>query len=204
MLLVLSIAAPLAFVSDSALQKLRQNHGEQAYQRGLALNRLVVQLRDEDVNVQLREVNRFFNQFPYASDMDRWGVEDYWQTPLEFLGTHAGDCEDYVISKYFVLRHLGIDDDKLFLTYVRAKDVNEAHMVLGYYETQRSVPLILDNYNPRILPANERNDLQPVYSFNAQSLFTARAAGLGQRLPSDRVRNSRWDGLLQDMKENKR
>ena len=27
--------------------------------------------------------------------------KDYWATRMEFVGKGAGDCEDYVIAKYF-------------------------------------------------------------------------------------------------------
>ena len=39
--------------------------------------------------------------------------KDYWATPIEFMGTGAGDCEDYAIAKYFSLINLGIPEDKL-------------------------------------------------------------------------------------------
>jgi predicted transglutaminase-like cysteine proteinase len=190
------------FVEESMLEQLHTTYGNAAKRRGLLLNRLITTLRNADVATQLREVNRFFNQFPYASDKALWGTEDYWQTPWEFLGRNGGDCEDYVISKYFVLRELGIADSKLYLTYVKAIRKNIAHMVLSYFETPETVPVVLDNYNPRILPATERNDLIPVYSFNAESLFVAKSAGLGQALPADKYRNSHWERLLKNLKRN--
>jgi len=33
------------------------------------------------------------------------------------------------------------------------------------------MPLVLDNINKRILPANQRKDLKPVYSFNGEGLW---------------------------------
>ena len=143
------------------------------------------------------EVNRFFNQFSYKDDIKLWGEEDYWATPEEFIGKNGGDCEDYVVAKYFVLRSLGVGDQHLYLTYVKAVKENRAHMVLSYFATPESTPLILDNYNPRVLPANERRDLLPVYSFNAKSLFLTNAsAGLGQSLPTDKIKNNKWQKLL--------
>ena len=197
---VWQLAAPL--LSDKMLTHLKNTYSEQAYQRGLAANRLIEDLADNDILTQLREVNRFFNQFEYREDHVHWGEEDYWATPGEFLGTHHGDCEDFVIAKYFSLRKLGVPDDRLYLTYVKALNQNVAHMVLSYFETPGSIPLILDNYNPQILTADKRQDLLPVYSFNAKSLFLTNAsAGLGQSLPTNKIKNSKWKKLLQDVQQ---
>ena len=57
---------------------------------------------------KLEQVNRFFNQTPFVSDMEHWGKEDYWATPIEMLATSGGDCEDFAISKYFTLLQLGV------------------------------------------------------------------------------------------------
>ncbi len=201
-LILVAVAAAVdrapGFVDATELKELRARYGDAAYRRGEMLNQLVAELQTADTWTKVKEVNRFFNQFPYQSDKSLWGQEDYWQTPLEFLGRNGGDCEDYVISKYFVLRALGLRNENLYLTYVKAVEQNVAHMVLSYFETPQSVPYILDNYNPMIMPATERRDLVPVYSFNAESLFLANSAGLGQALPVEKVRNSKWEKLLRD------
>jgi predicted transglutaminase-like cysteine proteinase len=185
------------FADESMLQRLTQQYNLEARRRGTALNRLLEQLEDKDVKHQLTEVNRFFNQFAYNDDMKLWGQEDYWATPEEFIGINGGDCEDYVVAKYFALRSLGVADEHLYLTYVKALKENRAHMVLSYFETPKSTPLILDNYNPEILLADKRRDLLPVYSFNAKSLFLTNAsAGLGQSLPTDKIKNNKWQKLL--------
>lgn len=179
------------------LSRLSNNYSIEAERRGKALNGLIAKLENKEVSYQLTEVNRFFNQFNYKEDMKMWGKEDYWATPEEFIGVNAGDCEDYVVAKYFALRSLGVSDKHLYLTYVKALKENRAHMVLSYFKSPNSTPLILDNYNPRILPADQRRDLLPVYSFNAKSLFLTNAsAGLGQSLPSDKIKNSKWKDLL--------
>ncbi len=185
------------FISHSLLDGLNAEHGVPAYDRGMALNELIESLRDKKIKEQLAEVNQHFNQYQYKDDFEQWGKKDYWQTPAEFVGTNNGDCEDYVIAKYFVLRFLGVAESKLYLTYVRAKGINVAHMVLSYFETPKSTPLVLDNYNKKMLPASQRKDLLPVYSFNAKSLFlTNPSAGLGKKLPTDKIKNSKWAVLL--------
>jgi len=188
-------------VNTEMLMRLKNNYSDQAEQRGEALNRLLESLQGKPVDTQLKEVNRFFNQFEYAEDIDLWGQQDYWQTPEEFIGLQKGDCEDFVIAKYFSLRKLGVPDKRLYLTYVKALKKKVAHMVLSYFATPSSIPLILDNYNPYILRADKRQDLLPIYSFNAQSLFLNNAAaGLGKALPTDKIKNSKWKKLLSDIK----
>ena len=108
----------------------------------------------------------------------------------------SGDCEDYAILKYVSLRALGVDESQLRLMYVRALTINEPHMVLVYYPDPDSYPLVLDNLTARILPANERTDLRPVYAFNAQGLWLARAQGLGQKVTNS-VGVGNWTQLLE-------
>ncbi len=193
------------FADEQMLQRLQQQYSIQAKRRGIALNKLLNELSTKDTNYQLKEINRFFNQFTYKDDSVLWGQKDYWATPEEFLGMNAGDCEDYVVAKYFALRSLGVPDEKLFLTYVKATRKNVAHMVLSYFPDKRSIPLILDNYNPRILQADKRTDLLPVYSFNAKSLFLTNAsAGVGRSLPTDKIKNNKWQKLLANMKRSKK
>lgn len=123
---------------------------------------------------KLNKVNDFVNQFIFVDDIIHWQQEDYWATPLQTLVTQGGDCEDFSIAKYFTLTAMGMDEAKLKLTYVRALTINQAHMVVGYYETPNAEPLVLDNLNPEILPASRRPDLLPVYSFNGSGLWLAK------------------------------
>ena len=195
-------ASPL--VSNEMLDKLKSEYSEQAFRRGVAINKLLADLEGQGIDKQLNEVNRFFNQFEYREDHLHWGQQDYWATPHEFIGTHRGDCEDFVIAKYFALRKLGVPDERLYLTYVKALEQNVAHMVLSYFPTPSSIPQILDNYNPRIVSADRRKDLLPVYSFNAKSLFLNNAsAGLGKSLPTNKIKNSKWKKLLADIQKEK-
>lgn len=151
---------------------------------------------------QLQVVNDFWNQTVMAAeDSIAWSQADYWATPLDSLGRRAGDCEDYVIAKYFSLIRLGVAAQKLRLIYVRARmggagsTQSVAHMVLGYYETPASDPLVLDNLVGSIYPASQRSDLTPVFSFNAQGIYVAG----GRSAPVDRI--SRWQDLLARMRQ---
>ena len=147
---------------------------------------------------KLNEVNRFFNRkVRFVDDIQLWRENDYWATPVEMLVKGAGDCEDYSIAKYFTLRRLGIPSEKLRITYVKALNYNQAHMVLTYYATPDAMPLVLDNLINVIRPANERSDLLPVYAFNAEGLWLAGKGG-GKQV-GDAKRLSRWQELLKKM-----
>jgi predicted transglutaminase-like cysteine proteinase len=138
----------------------------------------------------------------FVNDIAVWDKEDYWATPLEFLSKGAGDCEDYSIAKYFTLKELGVDEQKLRITYVKAVKLNQAHMVLTYFENKRAIPLVLDNLDIEIKPANLRKDLIPVYSFNGDGLWLAKARGDGKRV-GNASRLSLWEELAARMALNK-
>jgi predicted transglutaminase-like cysteine proteinase len=50
------------------------------------------------------------------NDCTQYGYADFWASPLQTLGSGAGDCEDYAIVKYVALRGLGILPDDLRLS----------------------------------------------------------------------------------------
>ncbi len=145
-------------------------------------------------------INKFFNQVQYSSDMKVWHAEDYWATRSEFLGKGQGDCEDYSIAKYFTLLEMGVPSEKLYLTYVKAVELNQAHMVVTYFKDKKSPPLVLDNINKSILPATKRKDLVPVYSFNGEKLYLSKQRGLGNVVPSGMEQNTKWLELLKKIK----
>ena len=169
------------YISNSDLAKIEQKYGTQARNKVEDWDAMIQGAKNESILNQLQMVNDFFNKIPYKTDMIHWGKKDYWATPIEFMGTNAGDCEDYAIAKYFSLIKLGIPDSKLRITYVSYSKANsnydQAHMVLSYYHQTGGEPVILDNINKTLQPASKRNDLKPVYSFNASGLWQAQTKG---------------------------
>jgi predicted transglutaminase-like cysteine proteinase len=166
-------------------------------------NTLISNLNEASLDNKLQKVNQFFNRkLIYTEDLELWGQSDYWATPLESLSKGKGDCEDYVIAKYFSLRSLNVPDSQLRLVYVKARiggpnsSVTQAHMVLAYYPSADGEPLILDNLITDIRPASRRTDLSPIFSFNALGIFAGSAsnAALG---PGGTSRLSRWQDLLE-------
>lgn len=186
-----------AHIQQQAAQ--RYGTSEQANKRITAWQRLLQRHADASEQEQLKAVNQFFNlQLRFRDDIEIWGVEDYWATPIEALHRGAGDCEDYAIAKYFSLLQLGVPMDKLRITYVKALNLNQAHMVLTYYSHPTATPLVLDNLIDSIEPASRRTDLRPVYAFNADGLWLP-GRGAGKQV-GDSKRLSRWQDLIKKMR----
>ena len=65
---------------------------------------------------QLEEASCASNlMISYKTDQTLRGQEDYWATPLETLQAMAGDCEDYAILKYWLLKAVGIDPTQMWI-----------------------------------------------------------------------------------------
>lgn len=157
------------------IQTVEREHGAAAAERVRRWFSVIQSGQHADTESKLRLANDFFNQPRFTTDDEVWQREDYWATPVEFLIADAGDCEEFAIAKYFTLARMGTADAALRITYVKALTLDQPHMVLAWYETPAADPLILDNLDPRILPASRRPDLIPVYSFNGTDLWLARS-----------------------------
>ncbi len=196
-----TMGAQNPLLSNERSKEIEKKYGSLAVARVEAGLKLIRQIDALSEKEKLGEVNKFVNKVRFTSDQVAWGVKDYWARPVEFLGRDKGDCEDFVITKYFMLRKAGVPEEKLFFTYVKALRLNQAHMVLSYYETPKSVPLILDNLNFKVLPASKRNDLAFVYSFNAKELYLNRQKGLGKVVPGGRDKNRKWATFLDNIEK---
>jgi hypothetical protein len=73
-------------------------------------------------------------------------------------------------------------------------------MVLTYFSEPGVEPLVLDNLIDSVLPASQRTDLLPIYSFNGTGLWLAKQRGRGKLVGSS-SRLKRWQDLLQKMPE---
>ncbi|WP_367650870.1 transglutaminase-like cysteine peptidase [Methylomonas sp. ZR1] len=188
-------------IDQSLLDRVEKKYGAAAKQRFVDWQSLIENGKSWPEAEKLERVNNFFNgNVEFVDDIILWQKTDYWAAPTEFLAKGAGDCEDYSIAKYFTLVEMGVDESKLRITYVKALELNQAHMVLTYFDSPRAVPLVLDNLKPSIVPATQRSDLQPVYSFNGTGLWLAKSKGSGQHVGgSDRL--SMWTELKLRMLE---
>ena len=205
LLLGLSLAY-VASLAEPNLDKTQalalQRYGERAAQTIAAWRQLIEETRTLPDNDKVNKVNTFFNRrVLFKPDMEVYNQEDYWATPLEFMGNGAGDCEDFAISKYKTLQMLGIGNEHLRLVYVRYKvgtTTPIAHMVLGYYPQPTEEPLILDNLISSVRPASMRTDLWPVFSFHCDGLWVGSATASSAD-PTARL--SRWRDVLARMRQ---
>lgn len=183
------------------LNQIEQQHGIDAKTRILQWEMLINNNQHEPDLVKLRMVNEFFNKMKYISNDKQYGVPDYWATPLEFLINAEGDCKAFALSKYFTLRAMGVSVDKLRLSYVKATQLNQAHMVVTYYETPSTDdPFILDNLRSLILYATERPDLRPIYSFNGDGMWlTSTLKAQGGKRVGDSSKVIIWTDLKKRM-----
>ncbi len=202
--LALALApAPLRAWDAEQMRAAAQRMGPGAVAALQPLQNMLQEGRNQDDDARLLAVNQFFNlRVDFKTDQEVWGQEDYWATPLQALAAGRGDCEDYVIAKYTSLLAMGVVRSKLRLVYVRARMGDQptpvAHMVLAYYAKPTAEPLILDNLRADVLPAGQRTDLTPVFSFNSEGLWQ----GVGQATAGDPMaRLSRWRDTWQRIQQ---
>jgi predicted transglutaminase-like cysteine proteinase len=103
----------------------------------------------------LAEINRFVNtHIEGVSDMEHYGVEDFWvMAPAD----GKGDCEDYVLTKLFLLQQAGVPvvtNIKIVGVIVHRGNDREGHAVLAVRLPKGEV-LYMDNMNPEPMTRKE-------------------------------------------------
>jgi predicted transglutaminase-like cysteine proteinase len=121
-------------------------HRQQVSQSDEAWRKLVAPQDKADAIEVLKRVNKQVNRATYVSDEQNWGIPDYWATPQELM-ERGGDCEDYAVAKYLMLRELGVSASQLHI----AVGVDHAFLVV----MTEAGNLVLDNRD------NELRQLQP-------------------------------------------
>ena len=111
---------------------------------------------------QLAKVNSWANEHPYRTDDANFGRPEYYATPLEFL-ERSGDCEDYVIFKYFALRALGFAEESLHVVLVERRRDRAAHAVLAVRLDDGI--FVLDNVTDRVARQDAVTHYRPLTSF---------------------------------------
>ncbi len=189
-----------AYLTISYIEKIGRQYGQDAKQRLRSWQQLIRSNKNAPEEMKLHRVNAFFNKLKFVDDINHWQQEDYWATPVEFLISNGGDCEDFSIAKYYTLREMGVADKKLSIAYVKALNNNEAHMVLTYYKKAGATPLILDNLIPQIKSADKRPDLAHVYSFNGDNLWLSKKGKRAEIIGTSNRLDS-WVKLRQRLEE---
>lgn len=125
-------------------------------------------LETDALSEQLIQVNRYVNETRYREDAANWGESDRWSAPAEFFAK-GGDCEDYAIAKYFLLRDLGVSPKRLKIVVLHDRRRQQTHAVLTVTREHRT--LVLDNLRDRIVPWRELDHYLPIYSLNERSAW---------------------------------
>ena len=108
------------------------------------------------------EINRAINlAIRPMKDLSQYGVTDYWASPFESLTRGAGDCEDYAIAKYAILRAAGIEEQDLRLVIVRDLRVRQDHAVLAVWIQGRW--RVLDSRRFLMLDDTQLPDYEPLF-----------------------------------------
>jgi predicted transglutaminase-like cysteine proteinase len=113
-------------------------------------------------------VNATLNEIAYRSDERLWDASDYWATPAEFLA-RGGDCEDFAIAKYFMLRELGVPVEAMRIAVVHNTVRNEMHAVLVVQTSQG--PFVLDNLATELVPARGARQYETLFAVNQSSIW---------------------------------
>ncbi|MEM8795578.1 MAG: transglutaminase-like cysteine peptidase [Pseudomonadota bacterium] len=118
----------------------------------------------------LDRVNRIVNDaITYREDYEAYGHLDYWADASETASNGYGDCEDFAILKYAMLRDLGVPAESLSLVVLKDKARNLYHAVLAVNTNQGY--FILDNLSDQVLADSAISHYQPLYSFAAERSF---------------------------------
>ena len=157
---------------------------------------LKIQIKDYELLKKLSHVNSFINKILPAHDISTQASLDYWATPKEFLLQGHGDCEDYVIAKYFTLVELGIPKEKLYFAVVDIKGEKTSHMILLYLETKESTPLVLDNLSSVVIPLTKRTKLIPKFAFNEIDSYRFSHEKFTQNVNINWGKDNKWEKLL--------
>jgi len=124
---------------------------------------LVEQMRGRDLRQQIEIANEAMNQHPYIRTVNNWHRAMYWETPFQFL-RYGGQCQDYAIAKYELLRAAGVRADLMRMVVLHDDLSGIDHAVLVVYVDGQT--LILDNLRADIVPTEAVSYYHPYYSIN--------------------------------------
>lgn len=129
---------------------------------------------------RIETANRLINTaIRYVSDLTQHAAIDMWSAPLASLGTGRGDCEDYAIAKYVVLREAGVPEQDLRIVLVRDRKVREDHAVLTVRNGDKWA--VLDNRSSMLALDNELLHFTPLFALNNDGVNLFASPYLTQR-----------------------
>jgi len=118
------------------------------------------------LRARVQAANAWINHaVAFQSDIQNYGVSDYWASARETLARGRGDCEDYAIAKMELLRAAGVPSRDLYLLIAHDLVRRADHALLlvrmddGYW--------VLDSGVDEVMPAERVADYRPVVTFSS-------------------------------------
>ncbi len=138
---------------------------------------VVLASHDLSAERKMKLANRFINA-------RRWRIEprrdDDWRTLEDFL-QYGGDCEDFAIAKYFLLRQVGFATDDLRIAITWDREVQDYHAVTLVHLDGEVFILDVDGGPPR--GERAQKNYRFLFSINENGIWdhTESPAGSAQR-----------------------
>jgi len=142
---------------------------------------IVGETKARDGRARLETANRLVNgALRYVNDYEQHGVADRWTAPLAALAAGQGDCEEYAVAKFAVLKAAGVAESEMRLVLVRDTQIRVDHAVLAVRADAGW--LVLDNRKGTVVEVADVRHYQPLYSVGADGvrLFAAPYANWGE------------------------
>ena len=134
-------------------------------QAELRLISVIDSVRGVEGRAKFGIINREINlTIAYTSDQLQHASGDVWSSALATFSAGEGDCEDFAIAKYLVLREAGVAAEDLRLLVGRIPAIGQAHAVVAARLDGRW--LILDNRRMMMLEDIHATELQPLFAFD--------------------------------------
>ena len=137
------------------------------------LDEILFEAEEADILKKLKLANSFVNQASYLLDSEHWKKTDYWASPYDFMRTGAGDSEDFALMKHYILTLMGFSKDQLkIMIYDKPNPVvlkknnkyiqDYEHIVLAYFHTSDSNPIVLELKNNKLFEEKNQNLLSEI------------------------------------------
>ncbi|MEA1914505.1 MAG: transglutaminase-like cysteine peptidase [Campylobacterota bacterium] len=157
------------YATSGAIKKIQKEYGGRSGERLSNWNKVMKNAKNDSPLAQARKIDKYFNQYRGKSDATIKNVKyavDTWRTFRNFMGQLGGDCEDYVLSKYYSLVKLGVPKRKLQI-WTGWSNIGRGgrHAVLAYFVDGKD-PIILDNLTRYAQRFSKRKSFTPYVYFN--------------------------------------
>jgi predicted transglutaminase-like cysteine proteinase len=139
---------------------------------------------DFDTTVRIKHINRAINltiRGPGAG-----ANNSTWNSPLTTLASGTGDCKQYAVLKYAVLRDAGFGTENVRILIVRIKQQQSDHAMVAIRD--RGTWLVLDNRSLAVLESREFLERYlPLYSLDHRGVrrFILPSGAAGRAPPCD-------------------